>query len=124
MPDFVSRKEVNEHAARSVLRWIESLDVSRRGFAEIVSMSPSTLALFLRDCSSYGTGHARGPRYRTMKPLLDCEIPASVREAILDAIYYEDRVLKPALMRTVKVKQQNSVQNHALIEVQFFQQDL
>lgn len=122
MSTVLGRGATNEKAAKAVLDLINDLGVSRRRFADLIGMSPSTLALFLRDCSAEGAGHARGPRFSTMQPLLDCDIPEFVRNALLDSLYYEERVVKPALMKTKRAAVQNSIYNRTQTKRHFIGQ--
>ena len=98
MPIFPSRSEINERAARSLYKFIRNeLQLSVRAFAEFAGISEPTLRYFLNNnsASAGARRHSQGPRIKTLRPILDLKIlPAAVRDALLDALYYVERVLK------------------------------
>jgi hypothetical protein len=86
------RNEINAIAAIELSKYIKTTGVSIRGFATKVARMPeSTLRHFLGNGGN-SRQHKRGPYTVTLKPLLELTfIPHELREAILDAVFYEDR---------------------------------
>jgi hypothetical protein len=96
--NFRTRAEVNAASATLLREFISELGISTRRFAQEAGIAESTLRFFLsngngRNVKRPGRCHGRGPYLETLTPLLNVSLPEEVREALLDSIYYEDRVI-------------------------------
>jgi hypothetical protein len=93
-----TRAEVNAASATLLRKFISDLGISTRRFAQEAGIAESTLRFFLsngnaRNVKNPGRYHGRGPYLQTLRPLLNLSLPEEVREALLDAIHYEDRMV-------------------------------
>ena len=93
-----NRAEVNAVSAALLRKFITDLGISTKRFAQEAGIAESTLRFFLtngnaRNVKNPGRCHGRGPYLQTLRPFLSLSLPEEVREALLDAIYYEDRVI-------------------------------
>jgi hypothetical protein len=96
--DFPTRAQANATAANLLRQFINEIGVSTRRFAEEAGISESTLRFFLSNgnatnVTSPARRHGRGPYLKTLTPLLKLALPDDVRDALTDAIHYEDRVI-------------------------------
>ena len=95
-----TRAEVNAVSAILLRKFIRGLGISTRRFAQKAGIPESTLRFFLSNgnpgnVKNPGRCHDRGPHLQTLTPLLSLSLPVEVREALLDALHYEDRVIAP-----------------------------
>jgi len=95
-----TRAEVNAVSATLLRKFISDLGISTRRFAQEAGIPESTLRFFLSNGNAGNVKnpsrcHGRGPYLETLSPLLGLSLPEEVREALLDAIHYEDRVIAP-----------------------------
>jgi hypothetical protein len=100
-----TRAEVNTVSATLLRDFIGKLGISTRRFAQEAGIAESTLRFFLSNASARnmkrpGRCHGRGPYLQTLAPLLSLSLPEQVREALLDSIHYEDRVIARILGKT------------------------
>ena len=98
----ISRSAVNAKAARLLSQFIYAPPLSVREFAELVygdRRKESSLRNFLANASSNPNArrHTRGPYAKTLLPILNLHLPQELRDALLDVIYYKERVLLPKL---------------------------
>jgi hypothetical protein len=101
MPSFNSgiptRAAANTKAAVLLRRYIHELGLPMRRFAKEAGIAESTLRFFLsagNGPNANGRRHGRGPYLKTLAPLLTLRgLPDEVREALIEAIYYEDLVV-------------------------------
>jgi hypothetical protein len=95
------RQDVNAKAARLLDRFIRDQGLSRSEFAEGAEVKESSLNYFLHNDSESVSArrHTRGPYRETLAPILELDLPEELREALLDAIHFKERVAFPKLAR-------------------------
>jgi hypothetical protein len=95
------RQDVNAKAARLLDRFIRDQGLSRSEFAAGAEVKESSLNYFLHNDSESVSArrHTRGPYRETLAPILELDLPEELREALLDAIHFKERVAFPKLAR-------------------------
>jgi hypothetical protein len=91
---FPTRYEANATAASLLREFIRYYGLTERRFAQAAGVSPSTLRYFLSNGAATNTTarrHGRGPYVETLKPLLKLPLSEELREALMNAIFYEER---------------------------------
>lgn len=96
-----SRSYVNARAASSLKKFItDELGLSILTFATVARVPASTLRYFLNNTSegSAARRHKRGPYQQSkLRLLLNLNLPQELRAHLLDAIDYDDRIVKTRL---------------------------
>lgn len=95
------REAVNAEAARKLLQYIQSLGLSVAKFSKRAGVKGSSLRYFLNNDSSSPSArrHSRGPYATTLAPILELDIPDDLRQALLNPIYFEERIAIPSMPR-------------------------
>jgi hypothetical protein len=98
------RSDINAKAAGALRSYILSLAIPDSRFAKIAGVPWSSLRYFLGNdnVAANVRRHKRGPYVKSWKPILKLSLPRDVREALLDAIYFEERIATPLLMGKLK----------------------
>jgi hypothetical protein len=96
-----SRSDVNARAAASLKNFITNeVGTSVRTFAGFAGIPASTLRHFINNTSQSSSArhHKRGPYQSTLVSLLKLNLPDELRAHLLDAIEYDNRVVRAHLV--------------------------
>jgi hypothetical protein len=93
------RSETNAKAAEALRGYISLLGMAESEYAAHAGVPWSSLRLFLGNASKAPNArrHKRGPYAQTLAPLLKMNLPNEVRDALLDAIEFDKRILLPLI---------------------------